>query len=162
MSNKTNEQLVLNYSNPSDNYGSNNLRDLILVLHESGKNEETIYSVLNLIGVPRQRAYEAIEMYLSNKKTKDKVKEMGLQEKIQLSKKVLTDLENISAEDASLKDVVKGLSENITMMVGKSNSGKKKEKMKLIENKSSVFSKEEITKRNFYLQLFRTYSDLPF
>lgn len=34
--------------------------------------------------------------------------------------------------------------------------------MKIIENKSSVFSKEEITKRNFYLQLFRTYSELPF
>ena len=47
-------------------------------------------------------------------------------------------------------------------MDGLSEIQKKKEKMKLIENKSSVFSKEEITKRNFYLQLFRTYSDLPF
>ena len=86
MSNTTNEQLVLNYSNPAMNFGSNNLRDLILVLQESGKDQETIYNVLNLIGVPKQRAYDAIEEY-TTKKTKDKVKEMGLQEKINLSKK---------------------------------------------------------------------------
>jgi hypothetical protein len=141
MSDKINEQLVLNYSNPSNNYGSDNLRDIILVLHESGKNEEIIYNVLNLIGVPRQRAFEAIEKYLSNKKTKDKVKEMGLQEKIQLSKKVLTDLEKISSEDGSLKNVVKGLSENISMMVDKSNSGKKKQKMKNTASKLNIKSK---------------------
>ena len=31
-----------------------------------------------------------------------------------------------------------------------------------MENKSSIFQKEEITKRNFYLQLFRTYCEIPF
>lgn len=67
MSNKINEQMVLNYSNPANNYGSNNLRDIILVLHESGKEPETIYNVLNLIGVDKQRAYEAIEMYVPKK-----------------------------------------------------------------------------------------------
>lgn len=43
---------------------------------------------------------------------------------------------------------------------------KKKEEMKVIEksaeNKSSIYQKDEITKRNFYLQLFRTYCELPF
>lgn len=34
--------------------------------------------------------------------------------------------------------------------------------MKIMENKSSIFQKDEITKRNFYLQLFRTYCELPF
>ena len=59
--------MTLNYSNPANNYGSNNLRDLILVLHESGKQPETIYNVLNMIGVEKQRAYEAIEMYIPKK-----------------------------------------------------------------------------------------------
>jgi hypothetical protein len=40
---------------------------------------------------------------------------------------------------------------------------KKREELKGLENnKSSVFQKDEITKRNFYLQLFRTYCELPF
>ena len=137
---KTNEQLVLNYSNPAMNFGSNNLRDLILVLQESGKDQETIYNVLNLIGVPKQRAYDAIEEY-TTKKTKDKVKEMGLQEKINLSKKVLTDLEKLSSEDESLKDVVKSMSENITMMVGKESAKKKSEKSKGANDKLDIKKK---------------------
>lgn len=36
------------------------------------------------------------------------------------------------------------------------------EMVKLMENKSSIFQKQEITQRNFYLQLFRTYCELPF
>ena len=140
MSNTTNEQLVLNYSNPAMNFGSNNLRDLILVLQESGKDQETIYNVLNLIGVPKQRAYDAIEEY-TTKKTKDKVKEMGLQEKINLSKKVLTDLEQLSTEDGSLKDVVKSMSENITMMVSKESAKKKKDKSKGANDKLSIGKK---------------------
>lgn len=39
---------------------------------------------------------------------------------------------------------------------------KKREMMKIMENKSTIFQKEEITKRNFYLQLFRTYCEVPF
>ena len=82
MSNKINEQMVLNYSNPANNYGSNNLRDIILVLHESGKEPETIYNVLNLIGVDKQRAYEAIEMYVPKKiEIKMEIKETSLTEK---------------------------------------------------------------------------------
>jgi hypothetical protein len=45
---------------------------------------------------------------------------------------------------------------------GLSELEKKKKALNLIENKSTVFQKEEITKRNFYLQLFRTYCELPF
>jgi len=40
---------------------------------------------------------------------------------------------------------------------GLSEAEKKKEMVKLLENKSSIYPKDEITKRNFYLQLFRTY-----
>jgi hypothetical protein len=78
MSKEVNEKLALSYSNPADNYGSNNLRDLILVLHESGKEPETIYNVLNMIGVDKQRAYEAIEMYVPKKiEIKMEIKEMS-------------------------------------------------------------------------------------
>jgi len=45
---------------------------------------------------------------------------------------------------------------------GLNEAEKKKEMVKLMENKSSIFQKDEITKRNFYLQLFRTYCQLPF
>jgi hypothetical protein len=34
--------------------------------------------------------------------------------------------------------------------------------VKLLKNKSSIFQKDEISTRNFYLQLFRTYCELPF
>ena len=47
-------------------------------------------------------------------------------------------------------------------MEGLSDMEKKRKTINIIENKSSVFQKEEITKRNFYLQLFRTYWELPF
>ena len=47
-------------------------------------------------------------------------------------------------------------------MDGLSDIEKKHKAINIIENKSSVFQKEEITKRNFYLQLFRTYCELPF
>ena len=47
-------------------------------------------------------------------------------------------------------------------MEGLSDMEKKRKTINIIENKSSVFQKEEITKRNFYLQLFRTYCELPF
>lgn len=54
------------------------------------------------------------------------------------------------------------INKKIEKLNGLSEIQKEREASKLIENKSSVISKEEITKRNFYLQLFRTYSDLPF
>ena len=47
-------------------------------------------------------------------------------------------------------------------MEGLSEKEKKREMLKIMENKSSIFQKDEITKRNFYLQLFRTYCELPF
>lgn len=39
---------------------------------------------------------------------------------------------------------------------------RKIETTKIVKDKSSIFQKEEMTKRNFYLQLFRTYNELPF
>jgi hypothetical protein len=105
MTNKVNEQMSLSYSNPANNYGSNNLRDLILVLHESGKEPETIYNVLNMIGVEKQKAYEAIEMYIPKK---------------------------IQDQKMEIKEKVESLSEDMTMMTG---PGKAKMKKKDAEVK---------------------------
>jgi hypothetical protein len=71
-------------------------------------------------------------------------------------------LKEFHEEDLIYREQELEINDKLKKMDGLSEIQKKKEKMKLIENKSSVFSKEEITKRNFYLQLFRTYSDLPF
>jgi len=71
-------------------------------------------------------------------------------------------LKEFHEEDIIYREQELEINDKLKKMDGLSEIQKKKEKMKLIENKSSVFSKEEITKRNFYLQLFRTYSDLPF
>lgn len=122
MSNKTNEQLAVSYTNPADNYGANNLRDLILVLHESGKEPETIYNVLNMIGVEKQKAYEAIEMYIPKK---IEIK-MEIKEKVDASKEVLNNLDKLSAEDTSLKKAAKSVDEDMTMMIGASKGKRKK------------------------------------
>lgn len=47
-------------------------------------------------------------------------------------------------------------------LTGLSETERKIETAKIVKNKSSVFQKDEMTKRNFYLQLFRTYNELPF
>ena len=127
-----NEGLNLAYSNPANNFGSNNLRDLILVLHESGKNQETIYNVLNMIGVDKQRAYEAIECYIP-KQTNTVIK-MELKEKLEASKEVLNKLDSLSSEDDSLKKTVKELTENIDMLIGKEKAKSKKENAKIKVN----------------------------
>jgi hypothetical protein len=134
-----NEGLNLAYSNPANNFGSNNLRDLILVLHESGKNQETIYNVLNMIGVDKQRAYEAIECYIP-KQTNTVIK-MELKEKLEASKEVLNKLDSLSSEDDSLKKTVKELTENIDMLIGKEKAKSKKENAKNTEMKLDLKGK---------------------
>jgi hypothetical protein len=137
---KTNEQFTLNYSNPADNFGSNNLRDLIVVLHESGKSNEMIYNVLNMIGVDKQRAYEAIEMYTPKKQTKD-IKEMEIKEKIEASKEVLDNLDKLSSEDDSLKKVAKELSETVATLIGNEKAKAKKANAKNTEMKLDLKGK---------------------
>lgn len=105
MSKEVNEKLTLGYSNPADNYGSNNLRDLILVLHESGKEPETIYNVLNMIGVDKQRAYEAIEMYVPKK---IEIK-MEIKEKVAETMDMMIGKESAKKKDRSKKIVEQAL-----------------------------------------------------
>jgi hypothetical protein len=136
----TNEGLNLAYTNPADNFGSNNLRDLILVLHESGKNQETIYNVLNMIGVDKQKAYEAIECYIP-KQTQNTVIKMELKEELEASKEVLNKLDALSSEDESLKKTVKELSENIDMLIGKQKAKSMKENSKNTEMKLDLKGK---------------------
>lgn len=136
----TNEGLNLAYTNPADNYGSNNLRDLILVLHESGKDQEMIYNVLNLIGVDKQKAYEAIECYVP-KQTQNTVIKMELKEELEASKEVLTKLDALSSEDDSLKKTVKELSENIEMLLNREKAKSLKENAKNTEMKLDLKGK---------------------
>ena len=136
----TNEGLNLAYTNPADNYGSNNLRDLILVLHESGKDQEMIYNVLNLIGVDKQKAYEAIECYIP-KQTQNTVIKMELKEELEASKEVLNKLDALSSEDDSLKKTVKELSENIEMLINKEKAKSLKENAKNTEMKLNLKGK---------------------
>jgi hypothetical protein len=136
----TNEGLNLAYTNPADNYGSNNLRDLILVLHESGKDQEMIYNVLNLIGVDKQKAYEAIECYVP-KQTQNTVIKMELKEELEASKEVLNKLDALSSEDDSLKKTVKELSENIEMLLNREKAKSIKENAKNTEMKLDLKGK---------------------
>lgn len=140
MSEKIVEQMVLNLSNPANEYGRNNLRDLVLVLHESGKTPDTIYNVLYMIGVDKQKAYEAIEMYIPKTKIEENTK-MGLKEKLEASKEILNNLDKLSAEDDSLKKVAKELSEDITMMIGKEKAKLKNDKAKNTEVKLNLKGK---------------------
>jgi len=123
MLNKTNEQMVLSYSNPANNYGSNNLRDIILVLHESGKEPETIYNVLNMIGVDKQKAYEAIEMYIPKKiEIKMEIKETSKSEITENSmmmmtgkpkgKKKVEEALDIFGRASKIKDIASSLPSN--------------------------------------------------
>ena len=141
MSEKIVEQMVLNLSNPANEYGRNNLRDLVLVLHESGKTPDTIYNVLYMIGVDKQKAYEAIEMYIPKTKIEENTK-MGLKEKLEASKEILNNLDKLSAEDDSLKKVAKELSEDITMMIGKEKA-KLKNALDIKNTPSSISSIKE-------------------
>jgi hypothetical protein len=137
---KVNEQFTLNYSNPANNFGSNNLRDLILVLHESGKNQEMIFNVLNMIGVDKQKAYEAIECYVP-KQTKDTIIKMELKEKIEASKEVLDKLNALSSEDDSLKKATKQLSETVAELIGNEKAKAKKSNAKNTEMKLDLKGK---------------------
>lgn len=137
---ETNENLNLSYSNPADNFGANNLRDLILVLHESGKDQEMIYNVLNMIGVDKQKAYEAIECYIPKQQTNTVIK-MELKEKLEASKEVLDNLDKLSSDDESLKKVAKELSETVDMLIGKEKAKAMKQNAKNTEVKLDLKGK---------------------
>jgi hypothetical protein len=58
------ESLVIQYTNPQHEWGKNNIRDLIVLYHQSGLNREKIYNILYNMGVEKDVAYNAIETYL--------------------------------------------------------------------------------------------------
>ena len=62
-------------------YGNNNLRDLTLQFHESGKSPSQIYSILMGMGIPKDKATFACEQYIP----KNKIAKMAtIQEKLDL------------------------------------------------------------------------------
>jgi hypothetical protein len=68
-------------------YGNNNLRDLTLQFHESGKSPAQIYSILMGMGVPKDKATFACEQYIP----KNKIAKMAtspIQEKLDLKGKL--------------------------------------------------------------------------
>jgi hypothetical protein len=70
----------------AEGYGNNNLRDLTLQFHESGKSIPQIYSILTGMGVPKDRATSACEQYIpKNNKNSNMV---TIQEKLDLKGKL--------------------------------------------------------------------------
>lgn len=63
------ESLVVQYTNPQGEWGKNNIRDLIVLFHMSGKTDEQIYNILYNMGIDKERAYSAIQTYIPQKNT---------------------------------------------------------------------------------------------
>jgi len=92
MSEKTNENLVLSLSNPNNEYGKNNMRDLILQFHESGKTPEQIYNILYTMGIEKQKAYDAVNQYIPKITTIT----MTVKEQLDLSNKLISLIDAIN------------------------------------------------------------------
>ncbi len=84
-------------------YGNNNLRDLTLQFHESGKSPQQIYSILMGMGVPKDKATFACEQYIP----KNKIAKMAtIQEKLDLRGKIEKLHEEISSFKTRNQDYV--------------------------------------------------------
>jgi len=94
------EQLVLNYSDPSQEWGRNNLRDLIVLFHESGQSADQIYNILYTMGVEKQTAYDGIQAYLPKKNIDTKMSTIAVvsvKENINISGKIQSLIEKMNA-----------------------------------------------------------------
>ena len=67
-------------------YGNNNLRDLTLQFHESGKSPAQIYSILMGMGIPKDKATMACEQYIPKNNKANKM--ANIQEKLDLKGKL--------------------------------------------------------------------------
>jgi hypothetical protein len=94
------EQLVLNYSDPRQEWGRNNLRDLIVLFHESGQSADQIYNILYTMGVEKQTAYDGIQAYLPQKNQDIKMSTIAVvnvKEQINISDKIHSLIEKLNA-----------------------------------------------------------------
>lgn len=86
------ESLVVQYTNPNQEWGKNNLRDLVILYHQSGLSEEKIYNILYNMGVEKETAYNAIETYLpQNNNTK-----MNVDEKLDFTNNIRSLIDNMN------------------------------------------------------------------
>jgi hypothetical protein len=94
------EQLILNMVNPSQEWGRNNLRDLIVLFHESGQSADQIYNILYTMGVEKQTAYDGIKQYLP-KKNKDikmsTISIVSIKEQLGISSKIQSLIEKLQS-----------------------------------------------------------------
>jgi len=70
------ESLVIQYTNPQGEWGHNNIRDIVTLFHMSGQSNEQIYNILYNMGVEKETAWNAIQLYIpQNNTTEMNVKE---------------------------------------------------------------------------------------
>jgi hypothetical protein len=78
------EQLVLNFTDPKQEWGRNNLRDLVVLFSESGRTPEQVYNILYVMGIDKVTAYNGVMEYTPKKIT---VK-MNLKESLNITSKL--------------------------------------------------------------------------
>jgi hypothetical protein len=94
------EQLILNMSDPRQEWGRNNLRDIILMFHASGHSAEMIYNILYTMGIEKQTAYDGIQAYLPKKNTDTPMSTIAIvnvKEQINISGKIHSLIEKMNA-----------------------------------------------------------------
>ena len=93
------EQLILNMSDPRQEWGRNNLRDIILMFHASGHSAEMIYNILYTMGIEKQTAYDGIQAYLPKKNTDTPMSTIAIvnvKEQINISGKIHSLIEKMN------------------------------------------------------------------
>ncbi len=108
------EQLILNMSDPRQEWGRNNLRDIILMFHASGHSAEMIYNILYTMGIEKQTAYDGIQAYLPKKNTDTPMSTIAIvnvKEQINISGKIHSLIEKMNTYNSgdSLNYTVKAI-----------------------------------------------------
>lgn len=136
---KLHEQLILNMSDPRQEWGRNNLRDIILMFHASGHSADMIYNILYTMGIEKQTAYDGIQAYLPKKNTNitmSTISVVNVKEQTNFSENVYSLIEKMNAYnsgdslnytvktivaicEAYLKNDLSGLSANDNAMLAK-------------------------------------------
>lgn len=78
------EQLVLNLTNPNQEWGRNNLRDLVVLFSESGKTPEQVYNILYTMGIDKATAYYGVCEYSPKKN----IVKMNIKESLNITGKL--------------------------------------------------------------------------
>jgi len=91
------EQLVLHLSDPRNEWGKNNLRDLIVLFHDSGRSPEQIYNILYTMGVEKETAWDGIMQYLPRTQPQNNQYTMKVKEQLNISGKVQSLIESMNS-----------------------------------------------------------------